>query len=122
MKKILIVDDQVEVRELVNVTLDGSDYLIYQCHNGLDAVELTKKEHPDLILMDVMMPGEINGLEAVSRIRQTDGIENTKIIMLTAKGQKDDILKGKAAGANDYFTKPFSPIQLISKVEEMLKS
>jgi DNA-binding response OmpR family regulator len=121
MKNILIVDDQSEVRELVEVTLGGAaDYNIIKAENGQKAVEIAKNEKLDLIIMDVMMPFENDGLNATRAIRQELNNNDVKIIMLTAKGQEIDRKKGYEAGANEYFTKPFSPLDLITKVEEIL--
>jgi CheY-like chemotaxis protein len=121
MKKILIVDDQVEVRELVQVTLEIGDYQILSAENGQEAVRIAQGEHPDIILMDIMMPGsEVDGLEACRQLKSDPATRDITIVMLSAKGQESDIDMGKAAGADDYFTKPFSPIALIEKVEEVM--
>lgn len=123
MKKILIVDDQIEVRELVQVTLEIGDYQILTAENGQQAIELAQAEHPDIILLDIMMPGsDIDGLEACRRLKADPGTANITIVMLSAKGQESDIFAGNNAGADDYFTKPFSPIALIEKVEEVMGS
>jgi two-component system, OmpR family, phosphate regulon response regulator PhoB len=120
MKKILIVDDQVEVRELVEVTLRVENYAIFQAKSGEEAVEIAKSEMPDLIIMDVMMPGGMDGVEATRIIKKIKGLERCPIIILTAKGQQMDRQKGIEAGADDYFRKPFSPLELIKKVESIL--
>jgi CheY-like chemotaxis protein len=121
MKKILIVDDQLEVRELVQVTLEIGDYIILTAGNGQEAIDVAQREHPDVILLDIMMPGsDIDGLEACRRLKLDPVTQDITIVMLSAKGQDDDIKTGKAAGADDYFTKPFSPIALIDKVEEIM--
>ncbi len=121
MKKILIVDDRAEVRELVKITLRSEVYQIFQANNGEKAIDVARKEKPDLIIMDIMMPGEIDGIEA-TRILKNDPItKESIIIMLTSKGQKEDIKKGYEAGAEDYFVKPFSPLDLIKKVEKVLE-
>ena len=120
MKKILIVDDMSTIRELVEVTLRQEDYVIFQAENGNEALDIAKVEKPDLILMDIMMPGEIDGLEATRIIKKDIETKNCKIIILTAKGQKTDIEKGLETGADDYFIKPFDPLDLIRKVEEIL--
>jgi CheY-like chemotaxis protein len=120
MKKILIVDDQVEVRELVEVTMRVGDYQIFKAQSGEEAIEAAKAEKPDLILMDVMMPAGIDGLETTRILKSDPETKDCKIIMLTAKGQETDRKKGLEAGADDYFTKPFSPLKLIQKVEEVL--
>lgn len=120
MKKILIVDDQVEVRELVEVTLSMHGYHIFHAEDGSKALEIVQAEKPDLTIMDVMMPNGLSGLEATRRIKDDDETKHCKVIMLTARGQGPDIEEGFAAGADDYFVKPFSPLQLIRKVEEFL--
>jgi two-component system, OmpR family, phosphate regulon response regulator PhoB len=121
MKKILIVDDQIEVRELVQVTLEIGDYQILSAENGQQAIEIAKAEHPDIILLDIMMPGsDIDGIEACRRLKADPATADITIVMLSAKGQENDIETGKIAGADDYFTKPFSPIALIEKVEAVI--
>lgn len=121
MKKILIVDDQVEVRELVEVTLRSGDYQVLQAENGKKAIEIARAEKPDLIIMDIMMPGDTDGLEATRVLKNDPQTTGCPIIILTAKGQEDDREQGLEAGADDYFVKPFSPLQLIQKVEEVLE-
>jgi len=120
MKKILIVDDQLEVRELVEVTLRVEDYRILQAENGEKAIEIARAEKPDLIIMDIMMPGGMDGLEAARILKNDPETKGCKIIMLTAKGQEADKEAGLEAGTDDYFVKPFSPLELIKKVEEAL--
>ena len=120
MKKILVVDDQLEVRELVGVTLRSDDYQVIQAESGEKAVEIARAEKPDLIIMDIMMPGGMDGLEATHIIKNDPETKDCQIVMLTAKGQQVDREKGVEAGADDYFVKPFSPLELIKKVEEIL--
>ena len=121
MKKILIVDDQLEVRELVQVTLEIGDYQILAAENGQQAMDITQVEHPDIILLDIMMPGSnVDGLEVCRRLKNDPATADITIVMLSAKGQESDIEAGRQAGADDYFTKPFSPIALIEKVEEVM--
>lgn len=120
MKKILITDDQMEVRELVEITLRIDDYVIIQASSGEEAVETALREKPDLILMDVMMPGGIDGFEATRRIKSNPETGSCHVVILSAKGQQIDKDKGKDAGADSYFVKPFSPLDLITKVEEIL--
>jgi DNA-binding response OmpR family regulator len=122
MKKILIVDDHLEVRELVEVTLRSGDYQVLQAESGRKAIEIAKAEKPDLIIMDIMMPGDMDGLGATRALKNDPETNGCPIIMLTAKGQEDDVKQGFQAGADDYFVKPFSPLQLIKKVEEVLRS
>ncbi len=120
MKKILIVDDHKEIRRLVEITLRGEDYHILQAENGEEAIEIEKAEKPDLIIMDVMMPGKIDGIEATRILKKNPESKGCSIIILTSQGQKEDIEKGFSAGADDYFVKPFSPLELIKKVEEII--
>ena len=120
MKKIVIVDDQMEVRELVKVTLQSEDYEIFQAESGEKGIEIARKEKPDLIIMDVMMPGGMDGIEATRILKNDPNTKEFKIIMLTAKSQEFDKEAGFKAGADDYFTKPFSPLELMKKVEETL--
>lgn len=121
MKKILIVDDQKEVRELVEITLRAEGYQIFQAKNGRDAIDTVNAHKPDVVIMDIMMPGELDGLEATRILKRNPDTKSVKIIMLTAKGQSTDFEKGFAAGADGYFTKPFSPLDLIKKVEEIIE-
>jgi len=121
MKKILIVDDQAEVRELVEVTLRIGDYQILQASNADEALAVARSEHPDLMLLDVMMPNSsIDGFEVCRRLKADPNTRGINIVMVTARGQEKDLETGRLAGADDYFTKPFSPLQLMNKVEELL--
>ena len=117
MRKILIVDDQLEVRELVEVTLRGDDIVILQAASGEEALAVVRSEKPELILMDVMMPGRFDGLETTRAIKSDPATRNCTVILLTAKGQDADRRRGLEAGAEAYFTKPFSPLALIECVE-----
>ena len=120
IKQILIVDDQSEVRELVSVTLEVEPYDILQAENGQQALDMAASHIPDLILLDVMMPDGMNGLEVCRRIKENPALRDIPVIMLTARGQEVDVEEGYAAGADEYFTKPFSPLELITKVEQFL--
>ena len=120
MKKILIVDDHVEIRKLVEITLRVEDYQILQAENGEEAIKIEKAEKPDLIIMDVVMPGKIDGIEATRILKNDPETKKCPIIMLTSKDDEEDVKRGLDAGADDYFTKPFSPLELIKKVEEVL--
>lgn len=121
MKKILIVDDQKEVRELVHVTLRIGDYQILEAASGDEALAVARAEQPDLIFLDVMMPqSSLDGFELCRLLKNDERTRNCTIIMLTALDKPADLAKGEAAGADGYFTKPFSPLQLMNKVEEIL--
>lgn len=120
MKKILIVDDQEQLLDLMEVTLAMEDYQILKAINGKEAVDIARAKQPDLIIMDIMMPGKLDGLEATRILKNDPQTNSCPIILLSANAQNDDVKKGLAAGAEDYFTKPFSPLELIRKVEEVL--
>ena len=121
MKKILIVDDQFEVRELIEVTLRIGEFEIFQAENGPQAIEIARAEKPDLMLLDVMMPESgLDGFEVCEHLKRNPETMGITIIMLTAKGQDVDKERGKEVGADDYFTKPFSPIELMTKVDNLL--
>jgi len=121
MKKVLIVDDHPEVRRLVEMTLRVGEYKVFQAQSGQEAIEAAREKKPDLIIMDIMMPGAMDGLEATRMLKNDPETKDISIIMLTAKGQEFDKEKGIEAGADDYFVKPFSPLELIKKVEEVLR-
>jgi DNA-binding response OmpR family regulator len=121
VKKILIVDDHAHVRELVEATFDIDGYKIMQAASGDEALAIARAEQPDLILLDVMMPdSRLDGFDVCRQLKSDPVTGSIKIAMLTARGREADIETGKQAGADDYFTKPFSPVQLMNKVDELL--
>lgn len=122
MKKILIVDDQSEVRELVSVTLEDETYEILTAANGFEALEVARRELPALMLLDVMMPRSPTGFEICQRLKSDTHTRDIYIIMLTSQGHEHDKRAGFEAGADDYFVKPFSPLELMQKVDEVLSS
>ena len=121
MKKILIVDDCKEIRQLVKATFDPREYKVIEAQNGMKALESAKKNEPDLIIMDVVMPGSIDGIEAMQRIKDTPDLTNCKFIILSGSDSArfQDRIQAEIGGV---FTKPFSPLDLISKVEQLLGS
>jgi len=121
MKKILIVDDQFELRELVEITLKSDDYQVFQAENGRQAIEIAKSEKPDLIIMDVMMP-EMGGIEATRIIKSEPETKECIVLMLTAKSDEEDRQEGFTAGASGYLSKPFSPLELLHQVEKYLQT
>lgn len=119
MKRILIVDDERPLRMLISGTLEIGDYEIFEADNGVDALELIKKEVPDLVILDVMMPG-MTGYEVCKRIKTNPDLANIKVLILTAKGQQSDQEAAWEAMADFYLAKPFSPLNLLTMVEEIL--
>ncbi|MDQ4005843.1 MAG: response regulator [Actinomycetota bacterium] len=120
MRKLLIADDEEGVRSLVRMTLNVDSYEILEARDGNEALEVARRERPDIVLLDVMMPGQ-SGVEVCRALKADRATAGTSIILLTAKAQEEDRAEGLAAGADDYFTKPFSPLGLIAKVEEALE-
>lgn len=118
MRKLLIADDEAGIRSLVRMTLESDAYEIIEAADGAEALELARKHHPDLLLLDVMMPG-ITGLEVCRTLKGDPDTAGITIVMLTARAQDSDREAGRAAGAESYFTKPFSPVALLRKVDEI---
>ena len=122
MKQVLIVDDQADLRKLLRWSLDEfEDRLeLHEASNGAAALEKAVEVKPDLVLLDVMMPGELNGLQVCRRLRDMPLLERTRIVLLSARAQATDIQEGMAAGADAYMVKPFSPQRLIETVQRLL--
>ncbi len=118
--RILLVDDEPDILEIVSYNLSAEGYEVYTAKNGIEGVAKAKKRKPHLIIMDVMMP-EMDGIEACEAIRNTPGLENTIIAFLTARGEDYSQMAGFDAGADDYITKPIKPKVLVSKVKALLR-
>jgi DNA-binding response OmpR family regulator len=119
-KIILIVDDQGELRKLVRMTLEFGDYELHEAENGQRALELSKVIQPDLVILDVMMPGDINGYQVCEKLKQGQNKKVPYVLLLTARGQKSDVEVGERVGADNYLVKPFSPLELIDNVKKAL--
>jgi len=118
--KILLVDDEPDILEIVGYNLKNEGYSVYTACNGIEAVKSAKKITPNLILLDIMMP-EMDGIEACEKIRTVKSLENTLIAFLTARNEDYSHVAGFDAGADDYITKPIKPKVLISKVKSLLR-
>jgi two-component system alkaline phosphatase synthesis response regulator PhoP len=118
--KILLVDDEPDILEIVGYNLSSEGYQVITAENGIEAVKKAKKEKPHLIILDVMMP-EMDGIEACEQIRKNPDLSNTIITFLTARGEDYSQVAGFDAGADDYITKPIKPKVLISKVNALLR-
>ncbi|WP_293298798.1 response regulator transcription factor [Allomuricauda sp.] len=118
--KILLVDDEPDILEIIGYNLSAEGYEVFTAKNGLEGVAKAKKKNPHLIIMDVMMP-EMDGIEACEVIRSTPGLDNTIITFLTARGEDYSQMAGFDAGADDYITKPIKPKVLVSKVKALLR-
>jgi two-component system alkaline phosphatase synthesis response regulator PhoP len=118
--KILLVDDEQDILDLLTYNLEKEGFIVFSCDNGIDALEVAKKEVPDVVLLDVMMP-KMDGMETCYELRQIDKLKNTFIAFLTARGEDYSQIAGFDAGADDYISKPVKPRVLISRIKAMLR-
>lgn len=119
-EKILIVDDEEHILELLKFNIKNAGYEVVTANNGLDGVKIAKEEKPDLVLLDLMLPG-MDGYDVCKEIKKNKETSNTAIIMLTAKGEELDKILGLELGADDYMTKPFSIRELLARVKAVLR-
>ncbi|MDT9000095.1 response regulator [Paucibacter sp. APW11] len=119
--KILIVEDQADIRRLIRWSLEDSDSLIHEAANGTLALQIAKVMKPDLMLLDVMMPGGIDGLEVCKEVKKDPELAHTIVIMLTAKASSKDHEMAREVGADAFLPKPFSPARLLELIEALLK-
>jgi len=119
-QKILVVDDEEDILELLKFNLSREGYQVLCAVSGEQALRLVRSENPDLIMLDLMLPG-IDGLEVTRRLKNDPDTKNLPIVMLTAKGEEADIVTGLELGADDYITKPFSPRILIARIRAVLR-
>ena len=119
-EKILVVDDEEHIAELIGYNLTSNGYKVITVNNGNDAVKLAVEEKPNLILLDLMIPGK-DGYDVCKDVRSNSEIRNTPIIMLTAKSEELDKILGLELGADDYITKPFSVRELLARVKAVLR-
>ena len=117
MANILICDDEKDIVNALKIYLNDPDYVLYEAHNGKEAVDVVRDNEIHLVLMDIMMP-VMDGIEAMSQIR---GFSNVPIILLTAKSEDADKVLGLNVGADDYITKPFSPLEVCARVKSQLR-
>ena len=118
-KKILVVDDEKELTSLVSMHMKMAGYEVLIASTGEKALDISREEKPDLIILDLMLP-KIDGWEVCKQLRQDVATQDIPVIMLTARTQTEDKLKGFEAGADDYVTKPFSPRELVARVKRVL--
>jgi DNA-binding response OmpR family regulator len=120
IKTVVIADDEPSMRLLVHATIESDDYKVIEASDGDQAWALIQQHKPSLVLLDVQMPGR-SGLEILRSIRTDSSLAGTRVILLTATDHETDIEAGLMAGADFYLTKPFSPLDLITRVEEALR-
>jgi len=117
---ILVADDEEDVRELVGMNLRRAGFDTLEAADGLEALRTTRQHHPDAIVLDVMMPGR-DGFRVCEEIRKDEALKGIPVIMLTAKGMAEDRIAGLEKGADDYVSKPFSPKELVLRVQAVLR-
>ncbi len=120
MFTILIVDDHADIRRLLSITL-GKDYELLDAQDGLSALEAVRRHHPKVVLLDVMMPGEMDGLQVLDAIKTDPATRDIAVAMITARGQASDGDDARRRGADAYFVKPFSPLQVVAWVKGQIK-
>lgn len=118
--EILIVEDEAEIAQLIQLYLEKEGFSCRTCRDGLSALQVFQEQKPDLIILDLMIPG-LDGLEVCARVRQKPGTKDPFILMLTAKGEEIDRIIGLSTGADDYMVKPFSPKELVARVRALLR-
>ena len=119
MAKILVAEDERDIRDLITFTLQYAGHEVVQAQNGVEAVELALKAMPALILMDVRMP-KMTGYEACAELKKMDAVKDIPVVFLSAKGQEQEVQTGLDVGAVEYILKPFAPDQLTKRVAELL--
>jgi len=120
MQQILIVEDEVDIAELIAFNLERSGYEVIKSHDGISGTNLALQHRPDLIILDIMLPGR-DGYGVFKELRRDARTSDVPVLMLTARSQTEDRIKGLEAGADDYLTKPFSPKELLLRVHAILK-
>ena len=118
-KKILVVDDNADIRRLLKLTIENP-YEIIEADNGETALQLAAQHQPNLILLDIMMPGAIDGLQVLESLKKNPELRHIPVAMLTARGQSSDYEFGMNKGADAYFVKPFSPLLLLQWIAKKL--
>lgn len=119
MDKILLVDDHSDIRRLIRITL-GKEFEVLEAEDGLTGLDIARRQKPALVVLDVMMPGAMDGLQVLDAIKADPELVKTRVIMVTARGQARDYEDGMKRGADAYFIKPFSPLQLIAAIKQSL--
>ena len=120
VRTVLIADDESSMRLLVHATIESDDYKVVEASDGVEAWALIQNHRPSLVLLDVQMPG-LSGLDVLRLIKADPNLIGTRVILLTSKAQESDVEAGLIAGADFYLTKPYSPLDLLTRVEEALQ-
>ena len=120
MEKLLIIEDEADIRELISFNLEMSGYEVTKARDGEEGLAMARSGRPDLVILDLMLPG-MDGLKVCSMLKKDPEMKHIPVIMLTARSEDDDIVNGLETGADDYITKPFSPRILIARVKAALR-
>jgi len=118
-KKIVLAEDEPQIARLIEFKLKKEGYEVIWKENGEEALKAIKADKPDLILLDIMMP-VMDGYEVLRRVKEDENLKSIPVIMLTARAQEKDVVKGIDLGAEDYITKPFHPAELLARVKRIL--
>lgn len=118
--RILVVDDEEDILELIRYNLERQGYQVHTVDSGLEGIRATESTPPDLVILDLMMPG-VDGLQVCTQLRGSARTADLPVIILTARDAEEDIVRGLQAGADDYMTKPFTPKVLLARVEAVLR-
>lgn len=118
-KRILITDDDPVILRLLQVNLELEGYDVLLAHHGEEAYEIAQAEHPDLVILDIMMP-KLDGYQTCEKLKATDSTKDIPVVFLSAKAQQTDIERGKSFGVAEYLTKPFDPSDLLEVVERLV--
>ena len=121
MPTVVIAEDDRDIRELVELILEEDGFATVPVSDGLGALNACRAKSPDVLLLDVSMPGELTGLEVCRRIRADEDLGGVRVMLLTARAREQDVNAGYAAGADDYLVKPFTPSELTRRIEELLR-
>ena len=122
MTRVLVVEDHADIRRLIRMSLELEAYEVAEASNGVVGMELVREQAPDVLLLDVMMPGGVDGLELCRQVRADPRLQHTRILMLSACGTAVDRQRGRDAGADGDLVKPFSPLQRVQRIAELTDS
>lgn len=120
MKNLLVVEDHPEIRRLLRLALETPDWRVHEAADGESGLQAATRLRPEVVLLDVMMPGALDGIDVCRRIRADPGLSACRVVILSARGAPDDLQRGRAAGADAYLVKPFSPLQLLDLVAGLM--
>ena len=122
MKKILIVEDHADIRKLIRMTLELGDFEIHEAVDADSGLELALQLEPELMLLDIMMPGEMDGLALCRHVKSHERLKGAKVVLLTARGQARDVEAGREAGSDAYLVKPFGCLHLMNTIDSLFSA